>query len=140
MCFAPLVLIGYLFTLQPNSAHTTNLNSTLLEYQTCEQGPGLDVKASVSGVYAASAQYGFSIVNHENSMSFTLTPKVGVGWLDRPVPELSTTVNFSLGLQLLARYEWATVSTEYWHLSNAGLGSVNAGLDMIALMGGISFH
>ena len=140
MCLAPLVLIGYLFTLHPNPAHMSNLNSTLVEFQTCEQGPGLDLKASSSGVYAASLQYGFSLVNHEETMSFTLTPKLGVGMIDHPLPELSTTTNFSLGLQLLARYEFVTLGTEYWHQSNAGMGERNAGLDMIAVMGGVSFH
>ena len=140
MCFAPLMLIGYLFTLHPNPAHMSSLNSTLVEFQTCEQGPGLDLKASNSGVYAASAQYGFSLVNQEGTTSFTLTPKFGVGMIDQPLPELSTTTNFSLGLQLLARYEFLTLGTEYWHLSNAGLGERNTGLDMIALMGGVSFH
>jgi hypothetical protein len=140
MCFAPLLLIGYLFTLHPNPSHTTSLNHTVLDVQTCEQGPGLDLKAASSGVYGAHAQYGFSLVNNEGTTSFTLTPKFGVGFLDHTVPELSTPVNFSLGLQLLARYEWATIATEYWHQSNAGLGSVNAGLDLIAVMGGVSFH
>jgi hypothetical protein len=112
----------------------------LIEFQTCEQGPGLDLKASASGVYAASLQYGLSLINHEDTLFLTLTPKFGVGMIDQPLPELSTTTNFSLGLQLLARYEFLTLGTEYWHLSNAGLGERNTGLDLLAVMGGVSFH
>ena len=115
----------------------SRLDAPVVEYQTCERGPGFDLKAAASGVYGAHFQYGVGMV--EAPYTLTVTPKLGVGFLDHAVPELSTTTNFSLGLQALMGYGNARVGLEYWHLSNAGLGSVNAGLDMLVLQAGWVF-
>lgn len=138
MCFAPIVLIGYLFTLHPNLAHTSSVNDAVIEAQTCPQGPGLDAKVTPSGMGAVSAQYGFRFVE-SNDWSLTFTPKAGGAILPRPIPELTSTLNFSLGAQLLVGYRAGHLGVEYWHQSNAGLGERNAGLDLIAVMGGFAF-
>jgi len=136
-CFAPLLLMGSLLTLHPNPSHTTSLDGVLVEGQTCETGVGLDLKVSSSGVGSVAVQYGLGWT--EEAWSLTVSPKVGVGVLDQHVPELTSQVNFSLGAQIIGGYQRVRLALEYWHQSNAFLGSTNAGLDMITIMGGWAF-
>jgi hypothetical protein len=137
LCFAPVILAGYLFTLHPNHSHVTSLNDPLLEAQTCERGPGLDAKVTASGMGSLQAQYG--LAHTDGDWTFILTPKAGGAILPSHVRELTSPVNFSLGLQTTIGYQHARVALEYWHQSNASLGHRNAGLDMVAVMGGWAF-
>ena len=137
-CFAPVILAGYLFTLHPNPSHVTSVNDPLLEVQTCQTGPGLDAKATASGMGSLQGQYGVEILDR-GPWSWIVTPKAGGAILPQHVQELTSTVNFSLGLQNTIRYDRGSVALEYWHQSNAHLGATNAGLDMIAIMGGWLF-
>lgn len=136
-CFTPLLLAGYLFMLPLGAAHTTDLSSGVVQGQTCEHGPGLEAKVTTSGMVGLHAQYGFSYATDE--WVFVFTPKAGGAVLPYHVPELTSTVNFSLGLQTMVGYDHARFSIEYWHQSNAGLGEINGGLDMLTVMGGWSF-
>lgn len=138
MCFAPLILIGYLFTMHPNDAHVTSVSNPLVEIQTCERGLGLDAKLTRSGMSALSLQYGVVAVD-SGSWSWVLTPKVGGAVLPSHVSELTSTVNFSLGFQSAIGYDSSRFALEYWHQSNAGLGTTNAGLDLVAVLGGWVF-
>ena len=137
MCFAPLVLVGYLMTMQPNQWHVSEFSGALLQAQTCDTGLGLAVKASPAGIGSLDVQYGWQFTHDE--WALTLSPKAGVGYLDHHVPELTSHVNFSLGAQILIGYGSARMAVEYWHQSNAGLGDHNAGLDMLAISGGWRF-
>ncbi len=137
LCFAPVVLLGSLLTLHPNVSHPTSLDGGVLEVQSCEDGLGLNLKAATSGIYSGTVQYG--MIHHEGDWSFGVTPNLGVGVLEHHVPELSTRVNFSLGLQLSAGYQRGRIAVEYWHQSNAHTGTHNAGLDLLAIMGGWVF-
>lgn len=138
MCLTPLILLGYLLTLHPNMAHTTSMNDPLIEVQTCERGPGLDAKVTASGMGSLQAQYGLSAFEH-GPWSVIFTPKAGGAVLPTHVRELTSTVNFSLGVQATVGYDHARIALEYWHQSNANLGARNIGLDMVAVMGGWSF-
>lgn len=138
MCLEAMVLVGYLMTAQPNPSHITNLDGPLLEVQTCERGVGAFAKASPSGVGAVGVQYGAQW-HPADQWTLTITPQFGVGLLDRHVHEVSSQVNFSLGLNAMLGFRRSRVAVEYWHHSNAGLGRQNAGLDMLALMGGWAF-
>lgn len=137
MCLEPLLLAGYLWTVQPNKYHTSYLDGAFLNVQTCERGLGLDLKVTQHGVGALSAQYGLQIT--EGLWSLTVTPQAGVGYLDHHVPELASRVNFSLGFHIMAGYERYRLGVVYWHQSNAELGYPNAGLDMVAVMTGLHF-
>jgi hypothetical protein len=136
-CMAPLILAGYLLTLHPNASHVTSFDEPMLEAQTCESGAGLDAKITASGLSSLQAQYGFAFTGEQ--WRLILTPKAGGALLPHHVPELTSPLNFSLGFQTTLGYEQGRLSLEYWHQSNAHLGSSNAGLDLIALMGGWSF-
>lgn len=139
MCFAPVVLAGYLFTLHPNVHNRiTSIEEPLVEVQTCDRGVGLDLKATQSGIGSLQAQYGIVTVQ-SGPWSLIVTPKLGGAILPYHVRELTSTVNFSLGLQTTVGYDRARVALEWWHQSNAFLGGCNAGLDFLALMGGWAF-
>jgi hypothetical protein len=138
MCLAPLLLLGVLTTLPVNAANVTAWTSPLLEVQTCERGPGLYAKASPVGVGSLGLQYGLTW-DPAPAWRLTLTPQAGLG-LVGTVPELSSTANFSLGGQLALGYQRTQINLGYWHISNAGLGDVNTGLDMLTVMGGWAWH
>ena len=140
MCLAPVILLGYLLTLHPSwtTGHVTSLDGPLLEAQTCEVGIGAFAKASPSGIGAVGAQYGWQ-ARPAQDWTLTLTPQFGVGLLEHHVPEVSSQVNVSLGLNAMVGYQRSRLAVEYWHQSNAGLGAANVGLDLLALMGGWAF-
>lgn len=138
LCLAPVLLIGHLFTLHPNPSHTSRLDGTMIEVQTCDRGIGLDVKATDSGLYGLNAQYGFQW--RDGPFSVTLTPQAGGAYHDVQRPEETSKLTFGLGGQLSLGYGSARVAVEYWHNSNAGLGHQNAGFDMIGILGGWSFE
>lgn len=137
-CLAPVLLAGYLFTLQTPSHHTASFNGPVLEVQTCEVGPAVNVRVAASGISSVGLQYGWQW--KRDAWSLTAQPMAGAALLDQHTPELSSQVNFSLGAQLLGGYDIYRMSVGYWHASNAGLGDRNVGLDFIALQTGFSFH
>ena len=130
MCWAPLLLVGWLVT-QHWSGYSpkTNLDGAVIEVQSCERGIGLDVKASTSGLYGLAAQYG--LTTSLDGWTVTVTPKAGVAYVDHRVVEQASPGNFQVGGQLLFGRERWGVGAEYWHLSNAGLGRPNSGLDLV---------
>ena len=137
-CLAPLVLIGYLFTLQVHATQTSNMNAPVLDLQSCETGWGVHAKASTSGLYAVGGQYGWTW-QPVASWSVTLQPRAGVSYVDHPVEALPLRTQFELGTQLLLGYDRWRVGVEYWHLSNAGLRQPNTGLDLLEVLTGIVF-
>lgn len=137
MCWAPLVLIGYLFTMQTAWHRTPSENGTLLEVQSCERGIGVDAKASSSGLYGLGLQYGLG--SQRGDWSVTLLPKAGLSYIDHPNPALPLRTQFEVGAQLLVGYQRFRIGVEYWHLSNAGLRAPNIGLDLLAIQTGWIF-
>ena len=136
-CLEPLIMAGYLFMANPHRENGANLNAPLMEMQTCEEGIGVGMKAAQSGVYALEAQYGLK--GHLGPLSVGLIPKFGVGYQDVLTLEQQSKTNFSLGAQFLMGYEKARVGLEWWHMSNAGSGERNAGLDLIMVTAGWAF-
>lgn len=137
MCIAPVVLLGYLLTIQTPWHHTTSFDAPMIEVQTCETGFGMDVKASTSGLYGLGLQYGFTW--RDTHRSLTLQPKAGFSYVDHPEPALPLRTQFEVGAQLLFGYDRVRLGLEYWHLSNAGLKEPNTGLDLIVIQTGWVF-
>ncbi len=137
MCFAPILLIGYLFTLQPNASHVTNLDNPYVQVQTCDRGPGLDLKATPD-MGVLQAQYGF-VVHEEGPWTVSILPKAGGAMLSKHIPESQSQMNFALSIQLLVGYERIHFSLEQLHESNAGLGQRNAGFDGALVGAGFRF-
>lgn len=137
LCLAPLVLVGYLFTLQTSSHHSTMMNGAQIDVQTCESGLGLHAKATTSGLYSTGLHYG--LTGEWGNYSVTLQPRVGFSVADRPVYELPSQVQFELGQQLILGYGDFRLAVEYWHLSNAYTKAPNIGMDFIILSSGWRF-
>lgn len=137
-CFAPLIMAGYLFTVQTSWHHSENVSAPYLEVQTCESGMGAHVKASAAGLYGAGIHYGFT---HEFNEKWRITfqPKGGASYADHPIHELPLRTQFEVGAGVLVGYEQFRMGIEYWHLSNAGLRDPNIGVDMIGLTTGWTF-
>jgi len=138
MCLKPLILIGWLLT-QNFGGHNfnTNLDAAAVEVQTCESGPGLDVKAATSGLYGVAVQYGFTTTR--NGWTFTATPKLGVAYVDHQAKEQAHPANFELGGQLLFGRDRWRIGAEYWHISNAHTSVPNLGIDLLILQTGWIF-
>ena len=137
MCFAPLLLVGYLFTVQTAWHQTTTMDAPIIEVQTCETGLALEGKVAASGLLAGGLQYGWQWTACD--LSLTAQPKAGFSHALQPVYELPSQTQFQLAFQLLFGYQHARIGVEYIHFSNAGMASPNIGLDLIAVMGGWSF-
>ena len=137
MCLAPVILLGYLLTIQTSWHHTANFDAPMLEVQTCETGLGAAVNLSASGLGGVVAQYGWQWKTGE--WSSTLQPKVGLSHAMQPVYELPAQTQFQLGMGLLVGYQSWRLGVEYQHLSNAGLAQPNIGLDLLVVETGWAF-
>lgn len=137
VCLAPVVLIGYMMSMETSWHQTTDVSAPMLEVQTCERGFGLDAKASSAGFYGLGSQYGFQWQSSDWSLG--LIPKAGLSYVDHPEPSLPLRTQFELGLQVLGGYQQTRIGLEYWHLSNAGLRSPNIGMDFLILQAGWAF-
>jgi len=146
LCLAPVVLLGYMtnFEIRNRVSTPTSMSGTVLQVQSCERGLGVDVKVSSVGIYGADLQYGVQWVPEE-SYTVTLTPRLGISYVDHPVHELPQRAQFGLGGALTLGYKHARIGLEWWHASNGralGLNvsdKPNIGVDMVAIMGGWSF-
>lgn len=137
MCLAPIILIGYLLTLQTSWHKTTTIDAPMLSVQACETGLGAAANVSASGLAGLVGQYGWQW--RTGDWSLTIQPKTGLSHAMQPVYELPAQTQFQLGLGLLVGYQRWRVGLEYFHLSNAGLASPNIGLDLIAIQSGFAF-
>lgn len=137
MCFSTLILAGYLITLYPNAAHVSNFDGPTLHAYTCEHGLGANLKLSPQGIGSLGVHYGLTHQDGDWSVSFI--PQFGAGYVTQPVPEVQSQINFDLTASFVLGYKQSRVAVEYIHQSNAGLGDRNAGLDIVAVMGGMSF-
>ena len=136
-CVTPVILLGYLLTVQTSWHHTTTMDAPMLEVQTCETGVGAAVNVSASGLAGLVGQYGWQW--RAGDWSATIQPKAGFSHAMQPVYELPSQTQFQLGMGLLAGYQHWRIGLEYQHLSNAGLAQPNIGLDLIAVQSGWAF-
>ena len=132
ICFAPLILAGYMLTLQPNQYHTSEVDGASVEVQSCEVGLGAHGKAVSSGLLGAGLHWGWQVAQ-EGPWSLLVQPKAGLSYTTTPRRELPATGQFELGMGVLVGYEEWRVGLEYWHLSCANLCAPNIGLDMVGL-------
>jgi hypothetical protein len=136
-CLEPLLLAGYLLTVPVNHYHTTNIDSPIVEIQTCERGLGAHVKAATSNVYMGGVHYGLQYQVDEYTL--TVQPFTGLSYAANPIHELPQQTQFEVGVKLMAGIGKARVAIEYLHLSNAHMEQPNIGLDLIALQTGWRF-
>lgn len=137
MCFAPVILLGYLLTIQTSWHHTTTMDAPAMTVQTCETGIAAAANVSASGLAGLVGQYGWQW--RSGDWSATIQPKAGLSHAMQPVYELPSQTQFQLGMGVLVGYQQWRVGLEYQHLSNAGLASPNIGLDLLVLQTGWVF-
>lgn len=134
-CLEPVLLAGYLVMADPHrDRRAANLSGAMVSAQTCADGPGVSVRATQSGLGNLSAQYGWSI--QRGPWSWSVVPHVGLAYVAEDVWEQARRTNFGLGVQVMGGYRRFRMAVEWWHVSNAGMGSPNAGLDMLAVLTG----
>jgi hypothetical protein len=138
-CLAPVILMGYLFTMQPNQAHVSNVDGAMVEMQSCEKGLGAHARIQFAGLYSAGLHYGFQYRSDDGLTTVTFQPRAGLSYSSIPRWELPAEKQFELGAQLMFGYGQWRVGLDYWHLSNAGLKEPNIGIDMIGIVTGWSF-
>ncbi len=138
MCLSPVILAGYLLTMQTSWHHTTTFDAPVLEVQTCEVGVALNARVAASGLSGLGVQYGFRA--KRGNWSVALQPLAGISHADHHVYELPSQTQFELGFGLMAGWHQWRLAVSYWHLSNAGLAQPNIGLDLIAVQTGWSFQ
>jgi hypothetical protein len=137
MCLSPVILLGYLLTVQTAWHQTTTMDAPMIEVQTCETGLGAAANVSASGLAGLVGQYGWQW--RVGDWSATIQPKAGLSHAMQPVYELPAQTQFQLGMGLLVGYQRWRIGLEYQHLSNAGLASPNIGLDLLAIQSGWAF-
>lgn len=137
MCWAPLMLVGYLLSVNPWGNPTPHVSASFVEVQSCPVGLGFEAKASSAGFYGAGVQYGWQWT--VDRMTIGLLPKAGLAYVDHEVYGLPLRTPFGVGGQALLGYDRWLAGVEYWHLSNAGLEQPNIGMDFIIAQLGVRF-
>lgn len=139
LCFAPVILAGFVNTIGPAYTHQPQTNSIMIEAQTCNRGLGLVVTAAPnSGLYGFGIQYALRLPLGER-FAISLIPQAGISHDTHGYQHLPLHTQFEVGGEIALSYDKVSVSYKYWHLSNAGLKQPNWGLDMGAVLVGYSF-
>lgn len=138
-CWAPMVALLGVLTLEPNVHHRTNMDGVQLEAQSCVTGVGVYVTALSSELYTGGVQYGYPVRLSE-SMTLIGQVYVGASYPSRWVPELPNQIQFDTGVRLLLQLHRTVFELAWQHDSNGGLGRTvhqgrrwygNTGLDLI---------
>lgn len=61
VCWAPMVALLGVLTLQPNASHISNMDGVQVEAQSCVTGFGLYATALSSELYTGGIQYGYPV-------------------------------------------------------------------------------
>lgn len=143
-CFAPLVMIGALLSINTPTHRVERQDGAVIDLQTCKTGFGAHVNATTSGLYALGGHYGLTFVPARN-WTVTFQPRAGLSYVDHPVRDIWGTntvpmqAQFEVGAQFILGYGPFHSSVGYQHFSNAGMKPPNIGLDQITLMWGVEF-
>lgn len=129
-CLALVTFLGYSQTLFPNRYHTTDLSGTTLEVRTCERGLAAYGRLHTSGLFAGGITYGIT-ARVNDVVTVSLSPHVGISYVDHPVRELPQRTQFDVGGQVGVWYKNVFVGAQYSHQSNAGMTQPNIGHDQI---------
>ena len=147
ICFAPMLALLAVVTVQPNRHHITDVDGVQVEAQSCVTGLGVYATAASSELYTGGIQYGYPV---RVSEAVTLIGQVHVGasYPSRWVPELPNQVQFDAGVRLLAKLHRAVFELAWQHDSHGGLGRDvvrngvrygNSGLDLLKVGAGWEF-
>ena len=143
LCLAPVLLMGVVQGIETSwHHHQVNPQGEVLEVHSCLSGPSLvGTMAPSSGLYGAGLEWGVPFV--VGPVLIGVAPQVGISHDSYGYKELPMVTQFQVGGWVYGQYDRIVIGVKYWHLSNAGLHSThrtpNKGLDLVAIMGGMSF-
>ena len=144
LCFAPLVMIGALLSINTPTHRVERQDGAVIDIQTCKTGFGAHANAATSGLYALGGHYGFTF-QHGRDWTFTAQPRAGFSYVDHAVHDIwganvvPMQTQFEVGLELIVGYRKIHSSIGYQHFSNAELEPPNVGLDQLRIMWGWEF-
>lgn len=149
VCVAPVLMAGYMVSTnlpldRATKYENTVGNAAIVSIQTCDRGWGINAKATTSGLYGSEVQYAFKF-EPTPAYSVTLSPRLGVSYVDHPVVQLPQRTQFGLGGQVMFGYEDFRVGVEFWHLSNGSALGLNVsdrpniGMNMVTIQTGWVF-
>jgi Lipid A 3-O-deacylase (PagL) len=137
MCLAPLLLVGYAWTVQTDWHRSADRDAPYVQLQSCKTGLGVHAKASAAPWGAGGLHYGFTW-EPVREVELTVQPQVGLSYFNSVQRgEYRQIGRFELGLAVMASWRRAHVSVEYTHLSNGeGWKPTNVGMDLVAVQTG----
>jgi hypothetical protein len=140
LCLAPILLLGYVTTIQTPWHTSAEMHPMMAQIQTCKDRLGLHLKVGAEPWVAGGLHYGFTWPIAQN-MEFTIQPQMGFSYSNTHHPTQGRQVTkFEAGLAFMLTYNRTVVSLEYTHMSNGkGVDPTNAGVDLWAIQVGYRF-
>lgn len=141
LCLAPLVMVGYLQTIQTEWHTSYDISGPMAEIQTCQRGLG--GRLAFSGdMVQVGPQYGYTWpISQDWSITGQFHGGMGYSNTIHPDTHIRQITKFNGGVSFLIHYQSYTLKVGYDHMSNGkGLDPTNAGQDMMSYMVGYSFH
>jgi hypothetical protein len=140
MCLAPLVLVGFLQTIQTSWHSSKDISGGMAEVQTCKDGLGVRLAFSDQMVQIGP-QYGYSWAL---TGKWSIIAKANGGWgysnTIHPTTGVRQVTKFNGGLSLSVMYAPYVVQVSYQHMSNGrGIDPTNHGVDLITTGVGYAF-
>lgn len=140
VCLLPLILIGYVGTIQTSWHTSADISGPYAEVQTCKDG--LALRGAVGNQWVqVGPQYGYSATL---PYGLALTGQIhgGLGYSNtiHPVSNIRQITTLNLGFSVLISKERYYLKGGYDHMSNGrGIDPTNAGQDFWSIAGGLTF-
>lgn len=140
LCLAPLVLLGYAWTIQTSWHHSADVDAFYAQAQTCKTGFGLHGKVSAAPWVSGGLHYGWTW-EPKPEVELTVQPQLGLSYFNVEGPNGHRQIGrFEVGMALMASFRRVHVVLEYQHMSNGeGTHPGNVGLDLVGLSTGWRF-
>lgn len=140
MCLIPLLIVGYVHTVQTEWHTSPDLSGAHVEAQTCEKGLGARLAFSTEWVQLGP-QYGISWLLGQ---SWRITGQIhgGMGYSNQIHHDTGVrqVTKWNGGVSFLIHYDSYVVKIGYDHMSNGrGLDPTNHGQDMVSVGVGYTF-
>lgn len=140
LCLAPLVLVGYLQTIQTSWHQSYDISGPMAEVQSCKEGLGARIAFSQDMVQIGP-QFGLSWPLGQN-WRITGSFHGGLGYSNTFHPETGVrqVTKWNGGVKILISNDPYVFAIGYDHMSNGrGVDPTNAGQDMMSYMVGYIF-
>ena len=140
MCLAPLIMVGFLQTIQTSWHSSKDISGPMAEVQTCKEGLGARIAFSPEMVQIGPS-WGISWPLGQ-MWTFTGSFHGGLGYSNTIHPDTGVrqVTKWNGGVSFLIQYDKYVGKVGYDHMSNGrGLDPTNHGVDMMSYMMGYVF-